>query len=101
MNVDEAIAAALAPPQPEPSMSEPTTLQPNAALAVLTPRERQVAALVAGGLTNKQIAAQLVVSDRTADVHVSNILGKLELTSRAQLAVWAVTHGLPGVRLPT
>jgi DNA-binding NarL/FixJ family response regulator len=59
------------------------------------------AALVAGGLTNKQIAPELVVSDRTADVHVSNILGKLELSSRAQLAVWAVTHGLPGVRLPT
>ena len=63
---------------------------------VLTPREREVAALVAEGLSNRQIAVRLVVSERTADVHVSNILRKLDLTSRAQLAAWAVRAGLAG-----
>jgi non-specific serine/threonine protein kinase len=53
-----------------------------------------VATLVARGLTNRQIAAALVISERTADVHVSNILNKLTLSSRAQLAAWVVRHGL-------
>jgi DNA-binding NarL/FixJ family response regulator len=58
------------------------------------PREREVAILVARGLTNRQIASELVISERTADVHVSNILGKLVLSSRAQVAAWAVRQGL-------
>ena len=62
----------------------------------LTARERQVAALVAQGETSREIAARLVVSERTAEVHVSNILGKLGFTSRAQIAVWAVESGLTG-----
>ncbi|HEY3057498.1 MAG TPA: tetratricopeptide repeat protein [Chloroflexota bacterium] len=59
---------------------------------VLTEREREVAALVARGLTNRQIADALVFTRHTADKHVTNILGKLELSSRAQLAVWWVAH---------
>jgi DNA-binding CsgD family transcriptional regulator len=59
----------------------------------LTAREHEVAALVAEGKTNRQIADALVVSERTAEVHVSNILRKLEFTSRAQIAVWAVGRG--------
>ena len=59
-----------------------------------TPGEREAAVLVAGGLTNRQIAGTLVIAERTADVHVSNILNKLSLTSRAQLAAWVVRHGL-------
>ncbi|MBZ4014741.1 LuxR C-terminal-related transcriptional regulator [Streptomyces purpurogeneiscleroticus] len=51
----------------------------------LTNRERQVAALVAEGLTNRQIAERLVVSKRTADAHVEHILNKLGLTSRTQI----------------
>jgi DNA-binding CsgD family transcriptional regulator/tetratricopeptide (TPR) repeat protein len=66
----------------------------DASVAVLTPREREVAALIASGMTNRQIAKALVIAERTADVHVSNILNKLTLTSRAQLAVWAVRHDL-------
>jgi non-specific serine/threonine protein kinase len=60
----------------------------------LTPREREVAVLVAQGKTSKEIADLLVVSERTAEVHVSNILGKLGFTSRAQVAAWAVEKGL-------
>ncbi|GGQ55560.1 ATP-binding protein [Couchioplanes azureus] len=54
----------------------------------LTPREREVAALVAEGLTNREIAARLVVAQRTAEGHVENILSKLGFTSRAQVAAW-------------
>jgi predicted ATPase/DNA-binding CsgD family transcriptional regulator len=54
--------------------------------AVLTRRERQVAGLVADGLSNKEIAAQLVISQRTAEAHVEHALTKLGFTSRAQLA---------------
>ena len=60
----------------------------------LTPREREVAALVAQGKTSREMADLLVVSERTAEVHVSNILGKLGFTSRAQIAAWAVEKGL-------
>jgi non-specific serine/threonine protein kinase len=60
----------------------------------LSPREREVAALVAQGLTNRQIAARLVVTERTAATHVEHILGKLALTSRVQIGLWAAAHGL-------
>lgn len=61
----------------------------------LTAREREVAALVSRGLTNREIATTLVISERTADAHVQNILNKLGFGSRAQIAAWAVEHGLP------
>jgi CRP-like cAMP-binding protein len=67
----------------------------------LSLREREVAALVAQGLTNRQIAARLVVTERTAATHVEHILAKLALTSRVQIGLWAVAHGLgpsPAVR---
>jgi non-specific serine/threonine protein kinase len=60
----------------------------------LSRREQEVAALVTQGLTNRQIGERLVLSERTVDTHVRNILGKLDLTSRAQIAAWAVAHGL-------
>ncbi len=60
----------------------------------LSAREREVAALVAQGRTNREIAEALVVSERTAEAHVSNILGKLDFTTRAQIAAWAVEKGL-------
>jgi DNA-binding NarL/FixJ family response regulator len=63
----------------------------------LTPREREVLTLVAGGASNRQIARTLVVSERTARTHVSAILAKLGLVSRTQAALWAVREGLaPG-----
>ena len=58
--------------------------------ALLTERERQVTGLIAEGLSNRQIASRLVISERTADRHVSNILAKLGLTTRAQVAAWSV-----------
>lgn len=63
----------------------------------LTPREREVLTLVAGGASNRQIAQALTVSERTARTHVSAILAKLGLVSRTQAALWAVREGLaPG-----
>ena len=64
----------------------------------LSPREREVAALVAQGRSNREIAASLVVSERTAEAHVSNILGKLGLSTRAQIAAWVVEKGLISTR---
>ncbi|NJC70341.1 AAA family ATPase [Planosporangium thailandense] len=55
---------------------------------VLTPREREVAALIAEGLTNAELARRLYISKKTAAVHVSNILAKLGLSSRTQVAGW-------------
>ncbi|WP_370182031.1 protein kinase [Rhodococcus wratislaviensis] len=55
-----------------------------------TKREREVAALVAEGLTNKEIAARLVISPRTAQGHVEHLLTKLGFNSRAQIAAWVV-----------
>jgi len=60
----------------------------------LTERERQVAALIARGKSNGEIASQLVVSKRTVEKHIANILSKLALTSRAQIVRWAIDHGL-------
>jgi DNA-binding NarL/FixJ family response regulator len=60
----------------------------------LSPREREVAVLIVGGLSNRQIADSLVISERTAEHHVSSILAKLGVDSRGQIAVWAVQRGL-------
>jgi non-specific serine/threonine protein kinase len=61
----------------------------------LSAREREVAVLVAAGRSNPQIAEQLVITRRTADTHVQNILVKLGLHSRAQVAAWVVEHLRP------
>ena len=64
------------------------------ALATLTPREREVLALLAQGLTNAQLARQLVVSEKTVKTHVSSILAKLRLADRTQAALFAARLGL-------
>lgn len=71
----------------EPAAVEP---EPAATATSLTRRERQVADLVAQGLTNKAIAEQLVISPRTAQGHVEHVLTKLGFTSRTQIAAWIV-----------
>jgi predicted ATPase/DNA-binding CsgD family transcriptional regulator len=60
----------------------------------LTEREREVAALIAQGKSNREIADELIVSYRTVETHVGTILSKLAFSSRAQIAVWAVEIGL-------
>ena len=62
--------------------------------AELTARELEVLRLVASGKPNKEIAAELEISERTARTHVSRILRKLRLSSRTQAALWAVREGL-------
>jgi DNA-binding NarL/FixJ family response regulator len=62
----------------------------------LTEREREVLGLVARGLSNKAIADELSITERTARTHVSNILGKLGLSSRTQAALYAVERGITG-----
>ncbi len=61
----------------------------------LTAREREVAALVTYGHTNRQIARELMVAERTVETHLERIFVRLGLSSRTQLAVWAVERGLP------
>jgi DNA-binding NarL/FixJ family response regulator len=65
--------------------------------AELTSRELEVLRLVGAGKANKAIAAELGISERTARTHVSNILAKLGLSSRTQVALWAVRQGLVNV----
>lgn len=60
----------------------------------LTPREHEVLTLLARGMTNREIARELVISAKTAEIHVGNILGKLDLKSRAQAAALAMGQGL-------
>jgi DNA-binding CsgD family transcriptional regulator len=62
----------------------------------LTPREREVAALLGRGLTNRAIAAELFISPATAARHVANILAKLGFSSRSQVAVWAKSERARG-----
>ena len=66
------------PPTPEP----------------LTERELEVLRLIARGKSNREIAAELVISEATVRTHVSNILGKLQLTSRTQAALYALREGI-------
>jgi predicted ATPase/DNA-binding CsgD family transcriptional regulator/DNA-binding XRE family transcriptional regulator len=63
-------------------------------LQKLTPREREVAQCAARGLSNRQIAEELVITEGTARVHVEHILSKLDLHSRGQLAAWSVERGI-------
>ncbi|MEV5647395.1 helix-turn-helix transcriptional regulator [Nocardia sp. NPDC052254] len=79
MSANEAIGYAL-------EENTVTTTRTADTTRALTKREQQVAKLVALGLSNKQIATKLVISQRTAEGHVEHILGKLGFTSRAQIA---------------
>jgi DNA-binding CsgD family transcriptional regulator len=86
----EAIATLTTQYSLAPRLAQPSTSQTNA----LTRREREVIALLARGYSNPAIAAALVISERTAEHHVANILSKLGCVSRAQAAAYAVEHGL-------
>jgi two-component system, NarL family, response regulator LiaR len=62
----------------------------------LTDREKEVVRLVAKGMNNRDIANQLIISEKTVKTHISSILGKLSLDDRTQLAIFAIKHGLAG-----
>jgi DNA-binding CsgD family transcriptional regulator len=99
MSLEQAIEYALS----DEEEREPPTLvpvpeqqrQPDERPEKLTRREREVALLVARGLTNRQIASELSVSRNTANNHVARILRKLELRSRAQIAAWVTERRSP------
>ncbi|MEU2007084.1 protein kinase [Rhodococcus sp. NPDC019627] len=83
LGVESAVAYALG--EQSPASSTPTTGQ-----AEPTKREKEVAELVAEGLTNREIASRLTISVRTAQGHIEHLLAKLSFTSRAQIAAWVV-----------
>lgn len=59
-----------------------------------TEREREIAIYIAQGRSNREISEDLVVSERTIETHVGNILAKLSFNARTQIAAWAVSKGL-------
>jgi len=86
MPFDDGIAYALEErPAPPPAVPEQGKLP-------LTPREHEVALLVAKGLSNRDIASQLVISQRTAEAHVEHILTKLGFNSRTQVVAMFATR---------
>ena len=85
--------AAGPPPSAADSLSGAAALIP---ASVLTAREQEIALLIARGLSNRGIAEELVISPATAARHVANILGKLGLNSRAQVAAWTVDQRTAG-----
>lgn len=97
MTLREAVEYALSPPLPAEAPTghrEPPT--PTGVRSTeLTRREREIAFLVAQGLTNRRIADRLVLSERTVDAHVARVLRKLGLPSRKKVAEWAETQRLP------
>jgi len=84
MSMEQAIEYAFSEQKPTPP--SPESKQPSDEPPRLTPREKEVAALVARGLTNRQIASELVLSQHTVHHHVTNILRKLDLSSRQHVA---------------
>ncbi|MGI8313191.1 response regulator transcription factor [Saccharopolyspora hattusasensis] len=83
MTQEEVIAYALGDKLPQQASTTAAAPAP-----LLTKRELEVVALIAAGMSNKQIAASLVISQRTAESHVENILTKMGLTSRTQIVAW-------------
>jgi non-specific serine/threonine protein kinase len=96
LTLDQAVAEGLG--EAATRMPGDAAQQPGAADAPspLTERESEVAALVARGLTNRQIGAELSISARTVDRHVANILNRLGLDARTQVAAWVVERQLAG-----
>ena len=86
VHLDPQVARPARQPDPDPARRRARRHEP------LTDREREVLSLVAKGHSNKEIAAILDITERTARTHVSNILGKLDLASRTQAALWAIEH---------
>jgi len=90
--LERALAYAL---DEEPDAGLPRQRRPEDAPATLTRREREIAGLVAEGMSNRQIAAKLVIAQRTAEAHVEHMLSKLGFTARTQIAAWVAEHRDP------
>jgi predicted ATPase/DNA-binding CsgD family transcriptional regulator len=86
LDLEQAIALALGE-SPRRATSHPTSKSPT----MLTRRQSEIATLVAEGLSNKQIAKRLVISQRTVDTHIENVLVKMGFTSRGQIAAWVAS----------
>ncbi|MEV1004880.1 LuxR C-terminal-related transcriptional regulator [Nonomuraea sp. NPDC050202] len=95
LDIDEAVAYALEDPGRPAEAESAAEPEQRPEAAELTRRELEVAGLIAQGARNKEIAARLVISQRTAEAHVEHILTKLGFTSRAQIAAWYVDHVAP------
>jgi non-specific serine/threonine protein kinase len=87
MNLDQAVRLALEEAEPPRS-----AVLPRHPATPLSTRELEVASLVAQGLSNKEIAARLIIAERTVDTHVNHILTRLGFHSRVQLAAWHAEH---------
>jgi non-specific serine/threonine protein kinase len=90
LTIDQAIELALTLPLDWETSSPEARIASNG----LTEREREVVILIAQGKSNSEIAAGLVLSKRTVEKHIANILSELGLTSRAQIVRWAIEQGL-------
>jgi DNA-binding NarL/FixJ family response regulator len=94
MDLEQAIEEALTSDESSNrGRSDPHKTPTGSQAPVLTWREGEVANLIARGYANRQIAAELVISERTVHAHVRNILAKLDFASRAQVAAWAAQEG--------
>lgn len=89
--MEEALAVE---PRPTPGAAADRAAGDRADGAPLSPRESEVAALIARGLSNREIARALLIGHRTVATHVQSILNKLGVDRRSQIAAWAVAHGL-------
>lgn len=96
LTIEQAIELALS----MPLSADATQAENHERVHPLTPREREVAALIAQGRSNGEIAAELVLSKRTVEKHIANILGKLTLTNRSQIVRWAIENGLTHTHIP-
>jgi DNA-binding CsgD family transcriptional regulator/tetratricopeptide (TPR) repeat protein len=79
----------------EPALPLPVTPRSSGDPTALTPREEEIAILVSRGLTNRQIASELSISEHTVATHITKILRRLRLNSRSRLSAWVVERGLP------
>ncbi len=86
--LEAAVAEVLRPPASTPSPNGTGPVHP------LSAREQEVAALIGAGLSNGEIADRLVLSKRTVEHHVANILARLEFTKRAEIVRWAIENGV-------
>jgi len=84
-------------PDPVAPLERALALRSELRVDPLTAREREVAALLAAGLSNRAIAERLVITEGTTEVHVKHIMTKLGLGSRTQIAVWAAKRGIVSV----